>query len=91
VLVLGAWQQLGQGQQLLQDALDADATVAVATAGLHKQGSGSSDSSSGFCIPHCPSGRVLELRISSTWGDQHYMGLAGIELFDDRGQLLTVR
>jgi hypothetical protein len=93
VLALGAWQR-HEKQQPPPDALYADATVAVATAGLHKQCSGSNGSGSGgggFCIPRCPSGRVLELRISSTWGDHHYVGLAGIELFDDRGLPLSVR
>ncbi|PRW59281.1 hypothetical protein C2E21_2538 [Chlorella sorokiniana] len=35
--------------------------------------------------------QVLELRISSTWGDTHFVGLTGLELFDSDGQLLTVR
>ncbi|EKX52363.1 hypothetical protein GUITHDRAFT_42623, partial [Guillardia theta CCMP2712] len=36
-----------------------------------------------------PAGRLLELRILSTWGDDHYVGLSGIEIFDGRGQLLA--
>jgi hypothetical protein len=33
--------------------------------------------------------QTLQLRIYSTWGDLHYVGLTGIELFDDQGKLIT--
>ena len=84
VLALGGWQQQA-------DALD------TAVPGLHagparqaRSGSSSGDAAA-FAIPACPSGRVLELRIFSTWGDPHFVGLAGLELFDSAGRPLTVR
>ena len=76
VLALGGWQQ-----QVEQQA---------GSASRARSGSGGAEAAA-FAIPVCPSGRVLELRISSTWGDPHFVGLTGIELFDNRGQLLTVR
>ena len=76
VMALGGWQQ-----QAEQQAGHASRT---------RSGSGGAEAAA-FAIPACPSGRVLELRISSTWGDPHFVGLTGIELFDSRGQLLTVR
>ena len=32
--------------------------------------------------------QVLELSITTTWGDPHYVGLSGIEIFDGDGQLV---
>ncbi|KAI3438935.1 hypothetical protein D9Q98_001349 [Chlorella vulgaris] len=86
VLALGAWQ-------LLPDTVDAAVDQAPgrssAAQSLAASPSGTG-SGGGFLIPQCPSGRMLELRISSTWGDNHYVGLAGIELFDRHGQALTL-
>ena len=39
-------------------------------------------------IPTEPRGRTLELVIHSTWGDQHYVGLAGMDIFDADGSLV---
>lgn len=33
---------------------------------------------------------MVKLVLLSTWGDQHYMGLNGIELYDEGGRLLPV-
>jgi hypothetical protein len=41
-------------------------------------------------IPVLPRGRVLTLTVLSTWGDPHYAGMAGIEIFDQRGQLVRL-
>ena len=32
-----------------------------------------------------PSGRALTISIKSTWGDNSYVGLCGIEFFDENG------
>ena len=37
-----------------------------------------------------PSGSVLEIKIHTTWGDRHYVGLTGIELFSDTGSPVTI-
>lgn len=42
-------------------------------------------------IPVLPSGRVLKFHILSTWGDPHYVGLAGVELFDGQGHLIRLQ
>ena len=43
-----------------------------------------------FLIPTLPKGRYVTLRITNTWGDKHYVGLAGIELFDDNGTTIKI-
>lgn len=43
-----------------------------------------------FIIPELPSGRRLEIDITSTWGDRHYLGLNGVELFSISGELVQV-
>jgi hypothetical protein len=43
-----------------------------------------------FCIPVLPTGRHVRLDIITTWGDAHYVGLSGIELFDERGAVMHV-
>ncbi len=41
-------------------------------------------------VPNLPCGRRLQLDILSTWGDVYYVGLTGIEVFDDRGVRLPI-
>lgn len=44
-----------------------------------------------FIIPELPSGQILFLRILSTWGDKYYVGLNGIEIYGDNGELIPVK
>ncbi|KAF7992615.1 hypothetical protein HCN44_004959 [Aphidius gifuensis] len=39
-----------------------------------------------FVIPELPSGQLLKINIISTWGDRHYVGLNGIEIFSSTGE-----
>ncbi len=37
-------------------------------------------------IPELPKGRELVIDIKSTWGDRHYVGLNGVEVFTSTGE-----
>ena len=37
-------------------------------------------------IPTLPKGKQLVINIKNTWGDRHYVGLNGIEVFTDTGK-----
>lgn len=44
-----------------------------------------------FIIPELPSGQELVIDITSTWGDKHYLGLNGIEIFNSDGEQVKVQ
>ena len=41
-------------------------------------------------IPYLPQGKNFVFEIKSTWGDRHYVGLSGIEFFDEKGQPIKI-
>ena len=43
-----------------------------------------------FSIPELPGGQNMVINIKTTWGDQHYVGLSGIEIFADTGKPVAI-
>ena len=43
-----------------------------------------------FEIPELPQGKEMVVDIKSTWGDRHYVGLNGIEVFTSTGEIAKV-
>lgn len=43
-----------------------------------------------FTIPTNPTGRYVSIFILNTWGDPHYVGLSGIEIFDSHGEPVRI-
>ncbi len=44
-----------------------------------------------FTIPELPTGEQLVLNLKTTWGDRHYVGLNGIEVFSSEGYLVPIK
>ena len=44
-----------------------------------------------FYIPILPMGRKLTFKILKTWGDVHYVGLVGIEVFNNEGMPINFK
>lgn len=51
----------------------------------------SSFPSDDFIIPELPYGQELVINIRTTWGDKHYVGLTGIDIFSDKGDSIIVK
>ncbi|XP_051789759.1 katanin-interacting protein [Erpetoichthys calabaricus] len=51
---------------------------------------GEADRDDDFEIPILPQGQHLTISITSTWGDRHYVGLNGIEIFSSTGEPVRV-
>ena len=41
-------------------------------------------------MPILPQGKKLEINILETWGDMNYLGLTGIEVFDELGMPIEI-
>uniref|UniRef100_A0A452S005 Katanin interacting protein n=1 Tax=Ursus americanus TaxID=9643 RepID=A0A452S005_URSAM len=52
--------------------------------------SADTDDGSDFEIPVLPYGQRLVIDIKSTWGDRHYVGLNGIEIFSSEGEPVQI-
>eukprot|EP00873_Tetraselmis_striata_P042062 jgi/Tetstr1/462326/TSEL_007333.t2 len=92
-LIQAELAMMDEDDLLIRDELENLVSSKVPPAdAANKQSAGTLDAKAplGFVVPTAPSGRLLELVIHSTWGDAHYVGLCGIELFNTKGQPITV-
>jgi hypothetical protein len=68
------------------DNINGSLSPAPDSGGTHSTNSSDSD----FIIPELPSGIKMEINVHTTWGDRHYLGLNGIEVFSSTGEPVTV-
>ncbi|XP_069503122.1 katanin-interacting protein [Ambystoma mexicanum] len=68
-----------EGMQDLQNELEIDPSL-----------ESEKDDGSDFEIPVLPSGKHLLIKITSTWGDRHYVGLNGIEIYSANGEPVQI-
>ncbi|XP_076331962.1 katanin-interacting protein-like isoform X2 [Tachypleus tridentatus] len=57
---------------------------------VENDGTEVTDFEGGFFIPVLPEGIQLKINILSTWGDKHYVGLNGVEVFTQSGRPVQV-
>ena len=76
-------QQRQKQQQAGQDTLLKEASVFPTFQELVK-------ANQNFTIPELPKGKVIELDLYSNWGDRFYIGMCGIEVFNDKGCPLRI-
>lgn len=59
-------------------------------AALSVDGSGVTKTKQQYETPLLPSGCIFKFVLHSTWGDNHYIGLNGLELYNDVGELIPL-
>ncbi|GAB6021430.1 hypothetical protein CHUAL_004038 [Chamberlinius hualienensis] len=57
----------------------------------YKNNGGSTSPVQNLVIPELPEGQHLVINIRSTWGDRHYVGLNGIEMYSSEGLPITIK
>lgn len=79
--------EMGESAEAFSVSMDVADAVAVSGAPKGEQPQWPDPN---FRVPVEPSGRHLVLRLFSTWGDMHYIGLSAIEVFDHKGTLVSL-
>ncbi|XP_025963491.2 katanin-interacting protein isoform X2 [Dromaius novaehollandiae] len=76
--------QLGEYQLMRKDGLQ------TLPRRQEEENSMEADDGSDFKIPVLPYGQRLVIDIQTTWGDRHYVGLNGIEVFSSKGEPVQI-
>ncbi|KAH9498867.1 hypothetical protein Btru_004902, partial [Bulinus truncatus] len=77
-------------EYLKPEVKSSESEAPAAAPKIHLADDSWSDDDTDFTIPELPGGKEMVVNIKTTWGDHHYVGLTGIQLFSSQGEQVVI-